>query len=345
MDIKKSTKEIWEALKKRNVGVDRVQKAQIQGLKRDFKNLKMGRDEFIDDFSGKLSNIVVNLRSLGEDITEASFGDFETMTLDEAIGSLKVHETKIRDLQVEEEEQALLTQAIEKNKGRGEYLKNERGEHSRGCDRGCGRGRARGRGRGRGKSTNDRSNEGERKPFNKSKIQCYNFQKFGHFALECRNEKKEWTLNVAQAEGEPPTLPMAFIEEMETLLLGVGEESTNDDIWFLDTGATNHMTGKKSLFHDLQEISDGTVRFGDDSRVDIRGKGSILLETKHMEKPTSEHMTGIKRILRCIKIMGEIVGIIPMHQKEVTSGGDDVASSQSSDENLMAHRGYMAQQD
>ncbi|XP_078433682.1 uncharacterized protein LOC144704977 [Wolffia australiana] len=293
VDIKKSAKEIWEALKKRNVGVDSVQKARILGLKRDFKNLKMGKDEFIDDFSGKLSNIVAQLRSLGEDINEASvigkllrstpakfdpitstleqFGDFKTMTLDEAIGSLKVHEAKIPDRQLEEEEQALLTQAIEKNKGRGEYLKNERGEHSKGRGRGC----TRGHGRGRGKSTGDRSNQGERKPFDKSKIQCYNCQKFGHFASECRNEKKEQILNVAQAEVEPPTLLMAFIEEMETLLLGVDEESSNEDLWFLDTGATNHMMGKKYLFHDLQEISDGTVRFGDDSRVDICGKGRV----------------------------------------------------------------------
>ncbi|XP_078444841.1 uncharacterized protein LOC144713978 [Wolffia australiana] len=282
INVKKSVKEIWEALKKRNVGVDRVQKARIQGLKSALENLKMGRDEFSDDFSGKISNIVVKLRSLGEDITEASvigkllrstpakfdpitstleqFGDFEMMTIDE----------------VEEEEQALLTQAIEKNKGCGEYLKNKRGEHSRGRGRGC----ARGRGRGGRKSTGDQSNEGERKPFNKSKIQSYNCQKFGHFTSECRNEKKERTLNVAQAEVEPPTLLMAFIEETETLLLGVGKESTNENLRFLDNSATNHMTGKKSLFHDLQKISDGTVRFGDDSRVDTHGKGSIHLETK-----------------------------------------------------------------
>ncbi|XP_078430703.1 uncharacterized protein LOC144702526 [Wolffia australiana] len=142
INIKMSVKEIWEALKTINVGVDRVQKDQIQGLKRDFKNLKMGRDELSDDLSCKLSNIVAKLRSLGQDITEASvtrkllrstppkfnpitsileqFGNFETMTPDEA---------KIRDHQVEEEEQTLLTQAIENNKGRGENLKNERGEH------------------------------------------------------------------------------------------------------------------------------------------------------------------------------------------------------------------------
>ena len=32
--------------------------------------------------------------------------------------------------------------------------------------------------------------DGSRKPFDKSKVQCYNFQDFNHFSDECKNEKK-----------------------------------------------------------------------------------------------------------------------------------------------------------
>ena len=48
-----------------------------------------------------------------------------------------------------------------------------------------------------------------------------------------------------------------------------------DDIWYLDNGASNHMTGDKRYFSSMDNTITGKVRFGDDSRVDIMGKGTI----------------------------------------------------------------------
>ena len=42
------------------------------------------------------------------------------------------------------------------------------------------------------------------------------------------------------------------------------------DGWYLDTGATHHMTGRRELFTDLDTSSRGTVRFGDESKVATR---------------------------------------------------------------------------
>lgn len=96
------------------------------------------------------------------------------MTLDETLGSLKVHEKKLQEGQIEkEQEQALLTHIIEKNKGLG------------GNSRGCGRGRNRGCGRGHGRSNGDDSYEWDRNTRDKSKIQLFNYQKFRYFAYEC----------------------------------------------------------------------------------------------------------------------------------------------------------------
>jgi len=47
-----------------------------------------------------------------------------------------------------------------------------------------------------------------------------------------------------------------------------------DDIWYLDNGASNHMTGDKRYFSSMDNTITGKVRFGDDSRVDIMGKGT-----------------------------------------------------------------------
>ena len=41
--------------------------------------------------------------------------------------------------------------------------------------------------------------------------------------------------------------------------------------WYLDSGASNHMTGSKESFSELDDDVTGTVKFGDGSRVAIQG--------------------------------------------------------------------------
>jgi hypothetical protein len=51
-------------------------------------------------------------------------------------------------------------------------------------------------------------------------------------------------------------------------------------VWYLDNGASNHMTGDHRKFRDLNSAVSSKVRFGDDSSVDIMGKGSIVFQGK-----------------------------------------------------------------
>ena len=46
--------------------------------------------------------------------------------------------------------------------------------------------------------------------------------------------------------------------------------------WYLDSGASNHMTGSKEAFSELDDNVTGTVKFGDGSRVAIRGRTIIF---------------------------------------------------------------------
>ena len=41
--------------------------------------------------------------------------------------------------------------------------------------------------------------------------------------------------------------------------------------WYLDSGASNHMTGSKEAFSELDDNVTGTVKFGDGSRVASEG--------------------------------------------------------------------------
>jgi len=42
-----------------------------------------------------------------------------------------------------------------------------------------------------------------------------------------------------------------------------------DNVWFIDSRCSNHMTGIRSLFRDLDESQKSEVRLGDDKQVQV----------------------------------------------------------------------------
>lgn len=48
--------------------------------------------------------------------------------------------------------------------------------------------------------------------------------------------------------------PSKFEDDLDTL-----------NVWYLDNGASNHMSGNRLFFRELDETITGKVRFGDDS--------------------------------------------------------------------------------
>ena len=247
--------------------MDRVIQSRIQGLRRDLEILTMAKTDYVVDFATKFTHIVSDLRNLGEAMEEkevvcrflrATPAKFDVLTLsleqygelDKVIGSLTVHELRLKERESHEEEQVLLAKALSKAKIPSEEESSSRG---RGRHRGRGRGRNQGQGRGRNQPAEE---DKEKKLFEKSVIQCYNCQKYGHFAYECRSAQKtrgNWayvaeTTPAAAAASSSNTvavtssLLMAMVEEVSDLLLHGSEgASSYPTLWYLDTGATNHM--------------------------------------------------------------------------------------------------------
>ncbi|CAM8910357.1 unnamed protein product [Rhodiola kirilowii] len=54
-------------------------------------------------------------------------------------------------------------------------------------------------------------------------------------------------------------------------------ENNHQDVWYIDTGCSNHMSGNKSSFSYLDESFLSTVRFGDNSVISVMGKGNISI--------------------------------------------------------------------
>lgn len=70
-------------------------------------------------------------------------------------------------------------------------------------------------------------------------------------------------------------------EKLETMLLARGgNEGSQENTWYLVTGANNHICEKRSMFMDLEESVSGNVSFDDDSKTPVKGKGKILIRLK-----------------------------------------------------------------
>lgn len=51
-----------------------------------------------------------------------------------------------------------------------------------------------------------------------------------------------------------------------------------EELWFLDSGCSNHMTGNKEWFSDLEEDFNRTVKLGNDTRMSVVGKGNVKVQ-------------------------------------------------------------------
>lgn len=77
------------------------------------------------------------------------------------------------------------------------------------------------------------------------------------------------------------------------------------DVWYLDNGASNHMSGNRSFFYKLDDSITGQVRFGDDSRIDIMGKGSVRFIIRGGEKKVLKNVYYIPALRSNIVNLGQ----------------------------------------
>ncbi|GJW63596.1 zinc finger, CCHC-type containing protein [Tanacetum coccineum] len=228
------------------------------------------------------------------------YSDVEEMPFEEAIGRLKAYEDRLRLRQggstgenslllTKAEGQTMSKQNSKAPGGRGRGWNGGRG--GRGSTRG-GRGSGRGRGDRYGKKPSQEGEYSNRNLCGKSHIKCFECQEYGHYASECTNMKKpeqevhltreivEQTLLLCVKGEDIPSMVM-LNEDKVFPRLHESRNSSNRDMWYLDNGASNHMTGERNMFAELNESVTGRVWFGDGSAVEIKGKGTLLFQCKN----------------------------------------------------------------
>jgi hypothetical protein len=255
--------------------------------------------------------------------------DIKNISVEEVTGMLRAveerrkpvaaHASQGRLLLCEEEWMAKLKLRESEAKGGGGTSGGSDGSSSK--KHGAG---GRGRGRANGESSNSSSRDSNTGDSGGGptvkRDQCKRCGKYGHWARECRSKPKgEAHLAQAEDDGEPtllmaraslvPTAPPPqtgqigispgrrplHIVEVKVYVQLDEETERDDSLWYLDSDATNHMSGCRRAFVDIDTSIRGTVKFGDGSEVAIEGSGMVLFEGK-----TGEHLplTGVYFIPR-----------------------------------------------
>ena len=74
-------------------------------------------------------------------------------------------------------------------------------------------------------------------------------------------------------------------------------QDRQDDVWFLDSGCSNHMTGNIAMFANLDENVKSDVTIRTDSKVFVMGKGKVSILTRKGEQkfvPDVYYVPGLK---------------------------------------------------
>ena len=96
-----------------------------------------------------------------------------------------------------------------------------------------------------------------------SKVKCFIYHKYGHFASQCPDKKKKSNTQMV-GSAEVDEFSRNFDEEF--CLIACMASTTESSIWCIDSGAFSHMTGQKRFFKDLQEGGlNLRIELGDDA--------------------------------------------------------------------------------
>ena len=142
-------------------------------------------------------------------------------------------------------------------------------------------------------------------------IKCFKCQKHGHIARNCPLNKKNgrYQLYVAEENNEDGASPKGD----DVALTSASSQDKGHQLWYIDSGATKHMTSNKSLFVNYVQYPQPTEIFlGDDRAIKALGEGKVRLE---FHDGSNVRAMGLYNVLYVPDIAKNLVSVSTMTQK------------------------------
>ncbi|CAJ2653926.1 unnamed protein product [Trifolium pratense] len=296
----RTAKAAWDILSNAHGGGDKVKKVKLQHLRRQYELLGMMDKESIGEYFTRLQTLVNSMKNYGETVSDQQViekvlrtlnpqfdhivvaieesKDLSTMTVNELHSSLEAHEQRLQERKERKDNKANQDQALYAKNG-GSWNKNGKGKNKWNKNKGKSDGS---HDQNHHNGEEDQSESSKNKTKNggkkgdKSKIQCYSCDKWGHYASECRSKGKKKQENEANHARHNDS-------DSDGVLMMVTSNSEKDTskLWYLDTGCSNHMTGHRDWLLEFDENFKSKVKFADDSTISVEGKGKVMVQRKN----------------------------------------------------------------
>ncbi|KAM2961184.1 hypothetical protein FF1_030791 [Malus domestica] len=314
-----TSKGAWDILQQEYHGDKQVRSVKLQGLRREFEYTRMRDDESLSVYLTKLFDLINQMRSYGEELSRERVvqkllislpsaydsicsviehsKDLDVIEVQEVVASLKSFELRIDRHSENKTERAFASLSV--NPKPVKFTGNQNAKYHKNW-------------KDKGKKWDNKPTDGARNSCKhcgklhfgecqfKGKPKCYNCDKFGHLARDCNSKKAVQQLNYAT---QTDSTPIMFYASNQTNTSVKGCE----DVWYVDSGCSNHMTGREDLLVDIDKYVTAKVEMGTGQLVDVTGKGSLMVETKIGKRYIKEVMLvpGLKENLLSVGQMME----------------------------------------
>lgn len=215
-------------------------------LRRKFFTIQLQEGESMQEHINKVTTLAEQLEAIGATISDDDIAMTLLCSLPESYESLLVAlESRTDNLTAEIVRTRLLQEEARRKEN---TVKEESAFFVKG---------------GKGKKEWQRPSEGEHRNRDKKTVmKCFHCGKKGHKAVECRKRLAE------KSQAKRASEDAAFIA---AYIVSPG----NDNEWYVDSGATQHLSSRKEWFHQYKDISPRNIYLANNHVIIAKGMGTV----------------------------------------------------------------------
>ncbi|XP_028236619.1 uncharacterized protein LOC114415953 [Glycine soja] len=274
-----TAKKAWDTLEKSYAGDSKLKKVKLQTLRRQYELLQMSDQESIGEFFSRILAITNQINAYGDKQSDLGIINkvLRTLTLrfDHIVVAIEqgqnLEEMKIEELQgiLEAQEMRLNERNSQRSVEQAMQAQTTKGNNYDGGKNKKGKGKWKNnkwKGSSEGSSSSENHNQNEETD-----------KKGGgnHKVDECRNKRVPRNADEAQL-----TQDEDFDSDKVLLMATTNSEEDNVNLWYLDTGCSNHMTGHREWFVNIDDKVKSKIKFADNSSVTTEGIGKVMIQRK-----------------------------------------------------------------